>query len=300
MRFGSSSRASRAPVARMNERRLGPEGPLVSAVGLGGMYLSISGRPDEPQAIRTVHAALDAGITLIDTADVYCLDDRDIGHNERLVAKALAGRSERVTVATKGGLRRPHGAWTRDGRPEHLLAACERSLKALGVAAIDLYQLHAPDAEIPFADSVGAMARLREQGKVLRVGLSNVSAAELAQARRIVPIASVQNRWNPGHRGPEKDGVLAACTAAGIAFLPYSPFGGAHGALSLRDNGKLAAAAAQRGMSPHRLVLAWMLAKSPVVIPIPGARREASTRDSAAAQAVTLSAADVAAIEATF
>jgi aryl-alcohol dehydrogenase-like predicted oxidoreductase len=284
----------------MKERRLGPDGPMVGEVGLGGMYMSITGRPEEAQAIRTIHAALDAGVTLIDTADVYCLDDRDIGHNERLVKKALAGRGERVVVATKGGLARPRGQWTRDARPDHLVAACERSLAALGVAAIELYQLHAPDAAVPFAESVGALARLREQGKIRRVGLSNVSVEELAEARRIVPIASVQNRWNPGHRSPEHDGVLAACTEAGIAFLPYSPFGGASGALSLGERPRLAAEAARRGMSPHRLVLAWMLAKSPVVIPIPGARREASTRDSAAASGVALSAADVAAIEASF
>ena len=282
----------------MKQRQLGPGGPMVGEIGLGGMYLSIQGRPDDAQAIRTIHAALDAGETLVDTADVYCLDDRDIGHNERLIAKAIAGRADRVVVATKGGLRRPGGAWTRDARPEQLAAACDASLKALGVAAIDLYQLHAPDGAVPFAESVGALARLREAGKIRFVGLSNVSAAELAEAQRIVPIASVQNRWNPSHRGPERDGVLAACTAAGIAFLPYSPFGGASGAASLAERKKLSAEAARRGMSPHRLVLSWMLAKSPVVIPIPGARREASVRDSAAATA--LPAADVASVEATF
>jgi aryl-alcohol dehydrogenase-like predicted oxidoreductase len=153
---------------------------------------------------------------------------------------------------------------------------------------------------VPFAESVGALARLLEQGKVVRVGLSNVSPKELAEARRIVPIASVQNRWSPGHRDPERDGVLAACTAAGIAFLPYSPFGGAGGAARLGDQPRLAAEAARRGVSTHRLVLAWMLAKSAVVIPIPGARREASARDSAAAADLSLSAEDVAAVEATF
>ena len=132
------------------------------------------------------------------------------------------------------------------------------------------------------------------------VGLSNVSAAELAQAQEMVPIASVQNRWNPGHRSPEHDGVLAACTAAGIAFLPYSPFGGAMVATRLGARTQLAAEAARRGISPHRLVLAWMLAKSPVVIPIPGARREQSPRDCAAASAVELSRDDVAAIESAF
>jgi aryl-alcohol dehydrogenase-like predicted oxidoreductase len=285
----------------MKQRRLGPDGPMVSAIGLGGMYMSITGRPDEAQAIRTIHAAIDAGVTLIDTADVYCLDDADLGHNERLIAKALAekGRAS-VLVATKGGLRRPKGAWTRDARPEHLAKACDASLAALGVETIELYQLHAPDPSVPFAESVGALERLRKAGKVKRIGLSNVSAAELAEAQRITPIASVQNRWNPSHRAPEHDGVLAACETAGIAFLPYSPFGGASGAQALGSMRGLAAEAKKRGMSPHRLVLAWMLAKSPVVIPIPGARREESVRDSAAAGELALGTEDIAAVEAAF
>jgi aryl-alcohol dehydrogenase-like predicted oxidoreductase len=289
----------------MHARKLGPDGPDVGAVGLGGMYLSIASgpagtRPDEAQAIATVHAALDAGVTLIDTADVYCFDHRDIGHNERLIARALKGRRERVIVATKGGLERPRGSWTTNGRPEHLRAACEASLRALGVERIDLYQLHAPDDDVPFADSVAAIARLREEGKVARVGLSNVSAAELAEAERIVPISSVQNRWNPQDRRAERDGVLAACAAKGIAFLPYSPFGGARGAVGLAELGGLAAEARRRGVSPHRLVLAWMLARSPVVIPIPGARRAESVRDSAAAADLVLGAEDVAQIERSF
>lgn len=284
----------------MKQRQLGPDGPQVSAIGLGGMYMSITGRPDEAQAIRAIHAALDAGVTFLDTADVYCLDDKDIGHNERLIARALAGRREGVTVATKGGIRRPNGSWTRDGSPEHLTEACEKSLIALGVDVIDLYQLHAPDSKVPFLESVGAIARLREAGKVRRVGLSNVDAQEIAEAARIVPIASVQNRWNPGHRHPEEDGVLAACTDAGIAFLPYSPFGGASGAKSLGDMRGLAAEAARRGVSPHRLVLAWMLAKSPVVIPIPGVRRAETAQDSAAAADIELTADDVTAVQASF
>src|SRR5689334_2983078 len=165
----------------MKQRRLGPDGPLVGAIGLGGMYMSITGRPDEGQAIRAIHAALDAGVTLIDTADVYCLDHRDIGHNERLIAKAIAGRAERVILATKGGLTRPDGAWARDARPERLREACEASLRALRVSAIDLYQLHAPDSNVPFADSVGAIARLREHGKVRLVGLSNVDIAQIEE-----------------------------------------------------------------------------------------------------------------------
>ena len=279
----------------MNTRKLGSD--TVSALGLGGMYLSIQGRPDEAQGIATIHAALDAGITLIDTADVYCLDDDDLGHNERLIAKAIRGRGVKVFVATKGGLRRPGGAWTRDARPERLREACEKSLAALGVETIDLYQLHAVDDRVPFADSVGALARLREEGKVYQVGLSNVTAAQIEEALRIVPLASVQNRWNPSWRQPERDGVIAACERHCLAFIPYSPFGGGRGARDLGKTGTLASEAEARGVSPYRLVLAWMLAKSPVVIPIPGARRSESIRDSAAAAELTLSAADVAAIE---
>jgi aryl-alcohol dehydrogenase-like predicted oxidoreductase len=285
----------------METRQLGPDGPVVSAIGLGGMYLSITGRPTEDDAVRTIHTALDAGLTLIDTANVYCLDEHDLGHNERLVARALRERGARgIVVATKGGLRRPGGAWTRDARPDALREACEGSLRALGVDAIDVYQLHAPDPSVPFAASVEAIARLREAGKVRHVGLSNVSAAQIDEARKLVPVASVQNRWNPRHRDPETDGVLASCARNGIAFLPYSPFGGANGARALADVGTLADCARRRGISPHRLVIAWMLAKSPVVIPIPGARRPESVRDSAAAAAVALSAGDIAEIEASF
>jgi len=153
---------------------------------------------------------------------------------------------------------------------------------------------------VPFAESVGALARLREQGKIRQVGLSNVSVGELAEARHIVPIASVQNRWNLSDRSPERDGVLAACTSAGIAFLPHSPFGGASGAPRLASKTKLAAEAARQRCSPHQLVLAWMLAKSPVVIPIPGARRDVTARDSAGAADVELSAAEAASVEASF
>lgn len=285
----------------MKTRPLGSSGLTVGAVGLGGMYLSIDDRPSEDDAIRTIHAALDAGITLIDTADVYCLDHRDIGHNERLIARALREKPDaRAVVATKGGLERPDGAWTRNARPGHLREACERSLKALGTARIDVYQLHAPDPEVPLADSVGELARLRSEGKIAHVALSNVSVAEIEQARRIVPIVSVQNRWNPGHRAPETDGVLAHCTKHGLALLPYSPFGGASGAKSLAKTGRLGAEAARRGMSPHRLVLAWMLAKSPVVIAIPGARRAASTADSAQAADDVLTSEDLREVEAAF
>jgi aryl-alcohol dehydrogenase-like predicted oxidoreductase len=285
----------------MKQRALGASGLTVSSVGLGGMYMSIQGRPSEDDAVRTIHAALDAGVTLIDTADVYCLDHSDIGHNERLIARALREmKASGIVVATKGGLERPGGAWTRNARPEHLRSACEASLAALGVERIGVYQLHAPDPAVPLEESVGELARLRAEGKVAHVGLSNVSVREIERAAAIVPIVSVQNRWSPTHRGPEQDGVLAHCAAKGIALLPYSPFGGAGGARTLGRSGRLAEEAARRGVSPHRLVIAWMLAKSPVVIPIPGARRVESVVDCAKASDLALSPADVAAIAKSF
>ena len=286
--------------AKMQPRRLGPEGPLVSPVALGGMLLSISGRPPEDQGIAVINAALDAGITLIDTADAYSTDERDFNHNEKLVAKAFRRRGERVLVATKCGMRRPGGAWTVDARPSYLKEAVHQSLDALGVDTLDLVQLHAPDARVPFADSVGALAELREQGKVRLVGLSNVTVSHVEEARRIVPIATVQNRWNVVDRRPELDGMLDYCTEHQIAFLAYSPFGGTLGAPSLGTFGKLGEEARRRRISVYRLTLAWMLAKSPVVIPVPGARRVESIVDSAAAATLQLSAADVKAVEAAF
>jgi aryl-alcohol dehydrogenase-like predicted oxidoreductase len=268
---------------------------------MGCMYLSIRDRPSERDAVRTLLAAIDAGVTLLDTADVYCIDHRDIGHNERLIALALRERrSAAIVVATKGGLERPNGAWTRNGRPAHLRQACEASLAALGVERIDLYQLHAPDPAVPLAESVGELARLRAEGKIAHVGLSNVTVREIDQALASVPVISVQNRWNPGDRTPESDGVLAHCTNLGIAFLPYSPFGGASGARRLAGTGHLAGEATRRGVSPHRLLLAWMLAKSPAVVAIPGARRVESIEDCAQAANLELTKSDVAAIEEAF
>lgn len=284
----------------MQTRALGKSGVNVGAVGLGGMYLSITGRPPETDAVKTIAAALDAGVTLIDTADVYCLDQTDIGHNERLIAQALKSRRDGVIVATKGGLERPNGAWTRNARPEALQRACERSLKALEVDVIDVYQLHAPDPAVPFESSVEALAELQRAQKVKHVALSNVSVEQIRSAQRIVPIVSVQNKWNPAHREPERDGVLDYCAENRIAFLPYSPFGGASGAKGLSTLGRIAEVAKAKGVSPHRLVIAWMLAKSPAVIPIPGARRIESIVDSAAAAEMTLTPQDVAEVEAAF
>jgi aryl-alcohol dehydrogenase-like predicted oxidoreductase len=281
-------------------RALGAGAPAVPAVGYGGMHLSLQNRPPRAQAIEVVRAALDAGVRLIDTADVYCLDDSDIGHNEQLVAEALrgwGGDRDAVLVATKGGLTRPAGRWERDGRPEHLRAACDRSIMALGVERIALYQLHAPDERVPFEDSVGALADLRREGKIRWVGLSNVSVAQIRAAEVITPVASVQNRLNPYFREALEDGVVRYCTERGIGFLAYSPTGGGRLNLKLPAHPVLRPMAARLGVSPHALVIAWVLARSPSVIVIPSARRVAHALDSVGAGELGLSADDLAAID---
>lgn len=267
-------------------------------VGLGGMPLSIDGRPTEDEAVRVIHAALDAGMTLIDTADVYCLDDADIGHNERLIAKALkARRADGVVVATKGGLRRPRGAWTSDASPKSLRRACEASLKALGVDAIPLYQLHAPDEKVPFMETLAALADLKKEGKVLHVGLSNVDARQVAFAEKFFPVASVQNRCNVFDRVSIKDGTVAYCEERGIAFLPYSPVGGHRRHAELMKNPALRETAERLGATPYQVALAWLLKLSPACIPIPGASRPESARSSAAAADLELDGAAMARLE---
>jgi len=276
-------------VTTMPTRRLG--GLQVSAIGLGEMPMSLAGRPDEAQSVRTIHAALDAGVTLIDTADAYCIDESEVGHGERLVARALTawpGDRDRVLVATKGGHTREGGEWYLDGRPEHLRQACEASLRALGVEAIGLYQFHRPDPKVPFAESVGAMAELKAAGKVRLVGLSNVSVDQIKQARQLVQVASVQNEFSPRFRRSE--GELAFCAAEGIAFLPWSPLGGIGRGRDLggrhRAFGEVAEA---HGVSAQQVALAWQLAKAPAVIPIPGSSRPETITDSAAAASLRLS-----------
>jgi aryl-alcohol dehydrogenase-like predicted oxidoreductase len=284
-------------VTTMPTRRLG--GLQVSAIGLGEMPLSLAGRPDEAQAIRTIHAALDAGVTLIDTADAYCLDGSEFGHGERLVAKALAawpGDRDRVLVATKGGHTREGREWGLDGRPEYLRRACEASLQALGVEAIGLYQFHRPDPKVPFAESVGAMAELKEAGKVRLVGLSNVSVDQISQARQLVDVASVQNEFSPRFRRSE--GELAFCAAERIAFLPWSPLGGIGRGRSLGGRHRVFGQVAEaHGVSAQQVALAWQLAKAPVVIPIPGSSRPETILDSAAAATLRLSDDELASLD---
>jgi aryl-alcohol dehydrogenase-like predicted oxidoreductase len=272
----------------------------VSAIGLGGMPMSIEGRPDEDRSIRTIHAALDAGVTLIDTADAYHVNAGETGHNERLIAKALAtypGDTSQVLVATKGGHLRPgDGSWTIDGSPEHLRAAVDASLKALGTDTIGLYQFHRPDPKVPYAESVGVLKELLDAGKIRLAGISNASVEQIDIARRVLGegnLASVQNQFSPAFRSSEPE--LRHTADLGIAFLPWSPLGGIGNASELGSRHAAFAEIAQdRGVSPQRLTLAWMLALAPTVIPIPGASRPESVTDSAQAADLTLTSEDVA------
>jgi aryl-alcohol dehydrogenase-like predicted oxidoreductase len=270
----------------------------VFPIGLGAMPLSLDGRPGEDRAIRTVHAALDAGVNLIDTADAYARDDRDVGHNERLIAKALRGRRDGVIVATKGGHTRNGRAWELDGRPEHIRAACEASLAALQTDRIDLYQFHRPDPDVPYAESIGAFKELQDEGKVRWVGVSNASVEQLEEALAIVDVVSLQNQLALDYTSPLTKGEVAAAEERGIAFLPWSPLGGIGNAEDTADVAPVVRAAERHGVSPQQVVLAWLLALGPGVIPIPGSSRPETIADSARAVELELTADELRAISA--
>ncbi len=276
----------------MKSMQLGPTGIEVSAVGLGAMHLSLAGRPPEAQAVALIHRALDLGVTLIDTADSYCRDEGDKHHNEHLMHRALStwdGDAAGVVVATKGGLMRPQGRWTINGDPEHLRRTIRESHEALGgEAPIALWQHHAPDPKVGIEASLEVVREAVDERRIRFVGLSNYSVAEIERARVIVDVVSVQNQYSPWHRQPEADGVLEYCEKEGLCFLPWSPLGGSHRAKSLAEYGELTSLARERGISPQQLVLAWLRAKSPCVLPIPGTARISSLEDSLAAVEVEL------------
>jgi len=257
----------------------------VSKVGFGGMPLSIKGRPSEEVGRRVLNAAIDAGMTLVDTADVYCLDDDDLGHNERLIASI--GRRDEFRVATKAGLRRPGGAWVNDGSPKHIREACERSLRALQTDEIWLYQFHAPDLKVPFEKSVEAFAELHAEGKFRWFGLSNVSIEQIDRASRILPVASVQNRLSPYAR--ESAGVAQECAKRNILFLAYSPLGGARLSKKLHELRPLRQIAEARGVSVQQVAIAWARAQGSTIVPIPGARTAEHAVDCARAADLVLS-----------
>jgi aryl-alcohol dehydrogenase-like predicted oxidoreductase/histidinol phosphatase-like enzyme/predicted kinase len=268
---------------------------------MGAMRLSTEADRDEAGAVATLHAALDAGVTLIDTADAYARDDGDIGHNERLIARSLAawkGDASRVRVATKGGLTRPGGRWVADGRARHLAAACAASRKALGVERIALYQLHAPDPRTPLATSVRALAALQRDGLVEQIGLGNVSLGELREALDLAPIASVQVELSPWQDAALRGGVVEECVARGLLVLAHRPLGGVDNQRRLHKDPVLAAVAGRHGASPADIVLAWLRSLSDAIVPLPGPTRPETART--LGRAVSLSDDDVASLDARF
>lgn len=264
----------------------------VRRLGFGAMRITgegIWGPPaDRDEAIRVLRRSVELGIDLIDTADSY-------GPNvsEELIAEALRPYPEGLVIATKGGLERSGpNVWPRNGRPEHLRAACEGSLRRLGLERIDLYQLHRHDPEVPYAESVGALKELQEEGKIRHVGVSNVDLEQLATARELVEVVSVQNRYNLGDRASAD--VLEACQRDGIAFIPWFPLNA--GELA-GDGGPVAEIAARHGATPAAIALAWLLAKE-ATLPIPGTGSVAHLEENVAAAAIELSADEVAALDA--
>jgi aryl-alcohol dehydrogenase-like predicted oxidoreductase len=276
----------------MKQRQLGDT--HVGAIGLGGMPMSIEGRPEEARSLATIHAALDAGVTLVDTADAYHLEAGEVGHNEELIARGLrtwSGNASAVIVATKGGHLRPgDGSWTRNGDPAYLKQAAKESARRLGVEAIGLYQFHRPDPKVPYAESVGALADLLDEGVILRAGISNASVAQIDEANDVLGgrLVSVQNQFSPAFRSSR--GELDHCARLGITFLPWSPLGGIRNAGELGSrHAAFAEIANTHGVSPQQVTLAWQLSLADVVIPIPGASRPESIEDSVRAAELELS-----------
>ena len=281
----------------MQTTELDTTGIQVSAMGFGAMHLSLDGRPDEEEAVAVIHRVLDHGVTFIDTADSYCIDESDKHHNERLVARALEryeGDTSRVMVATKGGIMRNEGRWDRNGQPEHLRKTIWESHEALGKGGpIQLWQHHAPDSEVPVDRSLQPAKEAVKDGIIRFVGVSNYSVEQIEKARAVVDVVSVQNQYSPWHRDPEENGVLDYCEEEGLTFLPYSPLGGRSRAKDLDSYDELVRLAREKEISPQRLVLAWMRAKWSCILPIPGASRVASVEDSLPAVEVELSPEEV-------
>jgi pyridoxine 4-dehydrogenase len=264
---------------------------VVNRLGFGAMRLTgrgILGEPEDPEeARRVLRRAVELGVNLIDTADSYGPEV-----SERLISEALYPYPEDLVVATKGGYTRAGGRWVSDGRPEHLREACEGSLRRLKVDRIDVYQFHTPDPRVPFEDSVWALALLREEGKIRHVGLSNVGVRELEIALDIVPVVSVQNRYNLTDRSSEA--VIQACEREEIGFIPWYPL--ATGRLA-RPGGLLDGIAARHGAAPSQVALAWLLAHSPTMLPIPGTSSVSHLEENVAAAALTLSEDEIAALD---
>jgi aryl-alcohol dehydrogenase-like predicted oxidoreductase len=264
---------------------------VVHRMGFGAMRVTGQGiwgdPPDAGQAKATLRRVVELGVNFIDTADSYGPEV-----SERLIAEALHPYPGDLVIATKGGLLRPGpGRWDPDGRPEHLREACEGSLLRLRLDQIPLYQFHRPDPRVPLAESLGALAQLKDEGKIRHIGVSNVSEDQLREAQRITPVVSVQNRYNAADRASEA--VLDVCELEQLAFLPWAP-------IQQADRHPAVAEAARRhDASPRQIVLAWLLARSPSILPIPGTGSVAHLEDNVAAAAIKLTPAEVAAVSRT-
>ena len=261
---------------------------MVRRLGFGAMRITGNGiwgdPPDEGQAKATLRRVVELGVNFIDTADSYGPEV-----SERLIAETLYPYPEDLVIATKGGLVRPGpGRWDPDGRPEHLRAACEGSLRRLRLDQIPLYQLHRPDRRVPLADSLGTLVQLKAEGKIRHIGISNVSEAQLRAAQQITPVVSVQNRYNAADR--QSESMVDLCELEQIAFLPWAPIQQAD------SNPAVAEAAKRHGASPRQIVLAWLLARSPQMLPIPGTGSPEHAEANVAAGSFELSPDEVAAI----
>jgi aryl-alcohol dehydrogenase-like predicted oxidoreductase/histidinol phosphatase-like enzyme len=260
-------------------------------IAIGCMRLSTEPDRDDEQSIRVLHAALDAGVTLLDTADAYCWTDEDLGHNERLIARALAtwpGDRSRITVAGKGGLTRPAGRWEPDGRAKHLAAACERSCRALDVNAIDLYQLHTPDPAVPLATSIRALDRLKRNGVIKAIGLSNVNVGQIDEARRIADISSIQVELSVWHDASVLNGVVEYCLTHGLTLLAHRPLGGRKSRGRVASEPTLRAIADRHSVSPFDIALAWLCDLDRGIVPLPGVTQVDTATAAARAQRLTL------------
>jgi len=244
-------------------------------------------------AIAVLIQAIDAGITFIDTADAYCIDETDKHHNERLIAKALSGFASDVknlVIATKGGFIRPSRQWVRNSHPGHLRDTIRESYLALGgKRPISLWQHHAPDPEVPVEVSLAVAATAVKEGLIRHVGVSNYSVPLIERARNVIEIVSVQNQYSPWHRKPEADGVISYCEREGITFIPWSPLGGDTRSKHLGEYDILTTLAREKNASPHQIVLAWVRSKSPCILPIPGSTRPEHVIDNVAALNIMLS-----------
>lgn len=282
MRGAAAKPAHAAGTVRLGELE-------VQRMGLGAMRVTGAGvwgdPPDRAAARALLRRALELGITFLDTADSY-----GPAVSEEIIAEALHPYPAGLVIGTKGGFTRPGRSWRADGRPEHLRAAIDGSLKRLRLERIDLYQFHTPDRHVPFADSLGAIAEAQRAGKIRHIGLSNVSVAQLEEAERLVKVVSVQNEYNLGDRASEA--VLAACAQRAIAFLPWYPLG----AGSVLRSAKVKRVASRLGATPAQVALAWLLAHSPVMLPIPGTGSIAHLEENIAAAALQLSADDLRAL----